>query len=142
MVEAGTPQVLINHGGWDDHSHINESLDTKLPVLDLALSALLKDLLDQAIIVVGSEFGRTPKINGLQGRDHWPFSNFMIIAGPSVTPRVVGNIDNYGHIIGPDGKYQAEYIGATVFKAAGYELVEERNGLSTKEKMSYYPIFD
>ena len=138
MIEAGAPQILLKHGWWDGHNKIKEDLDKHLPPVDHALSALITDLKDRAIIVLASEFGRTPRINSSAGRDHWPDSNCMLIAGPTILPCVVGKLDNMGQIIGPDREYKVEYMGPTILKAAGYELVEEGN---TDNKMPYYPIF-
>lgn len=138
MIEAGAPQILLKHSWWDSHNRIKIDLDKHLPPLDLALSALIKDLKDSAIVVVLSEFGRTPRINEYEGRDHWSDSSCMLIAGPTISPCVTGKIDNGGHIFGPDGKYQAEYLGPTVLKAAGIELVDKNN---PENKMPYYPIF-
>ena len=75
LVEAGVPFVEVDLGGWDNHQNIFTTLaDTKLPVLDKAMSALVEDLeqrellKDTAIIWMG-EFGRTPTINAGAGRD-------------------------------------------------------------------------
>ena len=77
LVEQGVPFVEVDLGGWDTHNDNFTALaDNKLPVLDQAMSALVEDLeqrgmlQDTAIIWMG-EFGRTPRINGNTGRDHW-----------------------------------------------------------------------
>ena len=90
LVEAGVSLVQVNLGNnetWDQHGDIFPRLKDKLfPPTDRALSALLDDLydtgmLDRTLIVVGSEFGRTPKLNGFEGRDHWPHGFSVALAG-------------------------------------------------------------
>ena len=77
LVEQGVPFVEVDLGGWDTHSNNFTTLpNTKLPELDKAMSALVEDLderglLDDTAIIWMGEFGRTPRINGNAGRDHW-----------------------------------------------------------------------
>lgn len=136
-VEAGAKLILINDGFWDLHYDMKEYLDILIPRLDKAWSALFDDLKDQAIIVVASEFGRTPRVNRNMGRDHHPDSNCMLIAGPGIEPKVLGKTNNSGFITGNDGELDASLLGATILRAAGYEL---RDGL-TNNPIGYYPIF-
>ncbi len=77
LVEVGVPFIEVDLGGWDNHQGIHNILQNqRLPVLDKAMSALVADLeqrgmlQDTAIVWMG-EFGRTPRINGDAGRDHW-----------------------------------------------------------------------
>ena len=82
LVERGVPFVTVNHTGWDTHQDIFTlkerypmDRNAHLPSLDRALSALIQDLtdrrmLDETLVVVMGEFGRTPKINSQGGRDH------------------------------------------------------------------------
>jgi hypothetical protein len=87
LVEAGVPFITVNYPGWDTHQNLYTQLKEGytgaqvpvglIPSLDLALSALIDDLaerrlLDETLIVVMGEFGRTPKLNAQGGRDHWP----------------------------------------------------------------------
>jgi uncharacterized protein (DUF1501 family) len=73
-----------------------------LPLFDRGLSALIEDLrasgrLDDVLVVVGGEFGRTPKINGGAGRDHWPHAGMLLLAGGGLPHgRVVGATDRLG----------------------------------------------
>lgn len=77
LIEAGVPIVQVNLNGWDTHDNNCEGLKNHLlPPFDQGISALLDDmessgLLQETLVVVVSEFGRTPKINGTKGRDHW-----------------------------------------------------------------------
>lgn len=86
LVEAGTRFVTLNTGYWDDHGNIKRALDTKMPMHDRAVGVLIDDLaergmLDDVLVITAGEFGRTPKINGNQGRDHWPQAQSILFAG-------------------------------------------------------------
>ncbi|TWU05983.1 DUF1501 domain-containing protein [Stieleria varia] len=89
LVEAGTRLVTLTYGGWDMHANITSSFKNTMPPLDVALSALIDDLsergmLDETLIMVSSEFGRTPKINPDAGRDHWPKVFSVMLAGGGI----------------------------------------------------------
>ncbi|HEY1599954.1 MAG TPA: DUF1501 domain-containing protein, partial [Pirellulales bacterium] len=115
LVEAGAPYVQLNYSrhvealnpgfefGWDTHIYNFELLQDQLcPILDRAFSALLDDLyerglIDDTLVVMMGEFGRTPKINGRAARDHWPACYYSIWAGGGVQPgRVIGASDARG----------------------------------------------
>jgi hypothetical protein len=87
LVEAGVRFVTISLGGWDTHQKNFEALSTRLlPLLDETLSALIADLddrglLGRTIVYCAGEFGRTPKVNGTAGRDHWARSMAVVLAG-------------------------------------------------------------
>lgn len=87
LVEAGCRFVSIENGHWDTHRKNTESLrDLLVPALDQGLSALLNDLeqrgeLDSTLVVLTTEFGRTPRINVMAGRDHWPQAFSIVMAG-------------------------------------------------------------
>ncbi len=143
LVQAGAPLILINDGWWDSHWDLRPDLERLVPRLDKALAALMDDLRNECIIVVASEFGRTPRMNnGNQlGRDHWPDSNFMLVTGRGVTPRVVGQTRNDGVITGNDGAYNAKDMGEAILNLAGYARVVTRNGVETSERFPTLPIF-
>ncbi len=89
LVEAGARFVTLTYGGWDMHSQITQSFRNTMPPLDQALSVLLQDLddrglLDKTLVMVSSEFGRTPKINNDAGRDHWPKVFSVMLAGGGI----------------------------------------------------------
>jgi hypothetical protein len=90
LVEAGVRLVTLTYGGWDHHNNILKSFgDKNGPELDRALAALITDLderglLDETLVMVSSEFGRTPKINANAGRDHWPRVFSTVLAGGGV----------------------------------------------------------
>ena len=102
LIESGVRFVTINYGGWDHHAKIFDSLDKKLPELDRGFSMLIEDmtsrgLLDDTLVVMMGEFGRSPKVNKDAGRDHWGPAASMIFAGGGVKPgTVVGATDKTG----------------------------------------------
>ena len=87
LVEAGCRFVSIENGHWDTHRKNTDSLRNLLvPALDQGLAALLNDLeqrgqLDSTLVVLTTEFGRTPRINVMAGRDHWPQAFSIVMAG-------------------------------------------------------------
>ncbi|MEO6594859.1 MAG: DUF1501 domain-containing protein [Planctomycetota bacterium] len=105
LVQGGVRTVLVTDTGWDHHQQIKTALTygfpPKLQALDQALSALLDDLrqqqLDDSVLVcVASEFGRTPRLNPLGGRDHWPRAQSVLLYGAGIRPVVVGRTDARG----------------------------------------------
>ena len=102
LVEAGTRFVSLTAGGWDHHDNIKNGIQQQLPPVDQAIAALISDLderglLDSTLVMVTSEFGRTPKINGTGGRDHWPRVFSVGLAGGGVHRGLVhGSSDALG----------------------------------------------
>ena len=89
LVEAGCRLVTLTYGGWDMHSGINAAMKRTMPPLDQALSQLILDLeqrgmLDSTLVMVSSEFGRTPKVNKDAGRDHYPKVFSVMMAGGGI----------------------------------------------------------
>jgi len=89
LVAAGVRLVSLTYGGWDMHNQITRSMRQQLPKFDQAFSTLIADLdrnglLDTTLVMVSSEFGRTPKINGNAGRDHWPKVFSVVLAGGGI----------------------------------------------------------
>ena len=86
LVAAGVRFVSLQYGSWDMHTGIAPSMKTQMPAFDQAFAALIRDLertglLDRTLVMVSSEFGRTPKINKDAGRDHWPKVFSVVLAG-------------------------------------------------------------
>ncbi len=110
LIEAGCPFVTVTDEGWDTHQYIYRALREgyvggrvgKMPCLDQGLSALLGDLgqsglLRETLILVMGEFGRTPKLNTMAGRDHWPRAFSVLLAGAGVRGgQVIGQSDPRG----------------------------------------------
>ena len=99
LVEAGARYVSLNFSRWDWHGNGFGRARQDLPMLDQALSALVQDLHERGMqndvsVVCWGEFGRTPKVNNKQGRDHWPRANFALLAGGGMrTGQVIGSTD-------------------------------------------------
>ncbi len=99
LVEAGVRFVTLTYAGWDHHDNIAGSMQGQLPVFDQAYAALIRDLdrrnlLDSTMVCIATEFGRTPKINGTGGRDHWPKVFSVVMAGGGIARgRVYGSSD-------------------------------------------------
>ncbi|MEM9478580.1 MAG: DUF1501 domain-containing protein [Verrucomicrobiota bacterium] len=94
LVESGVRFVSMVYGGWDHHDRINQNFPRQAPDLDRGLTRLLRDLddrgmLDSTLVMVSSEFGRTPKINNTSGRDHWPKVFSVLLAGGGLKRGVV-----------------------------------------------------
>jgi hypothetical protein len=96
LVEAGSTCVTINTGYWDHHAEIHKGMEEHLPPLDAAIAALVEDLddrgmLEEVVVYSAGEFGRTPLINGIAGRDHWPGSFSVLFGGGGLKGgRVIG----------------------------------------------------
>ena len=133
LVEAGVSLVQVNLGNdetWDTHQANFPNLkDFLLPPMDRAVSALIEDLdsrgmLDETLIVMGSEFGRTPKISTLlgsrfPGRDHWGAAQSIFFAGGGVRGgQVIGETDKTGGYPAKDPQ-TPENMAATIFHALG-----------------------
>jgi len=102
LVENKVRYIEVNRGGWDTHSNNFESVANNCADLDKGLSALLIDLelrglLQDTMVVLVSEFGRTPRINNGNGRDHWPYGFSAFLAGGGVKGGTVyGKMDKIG----------------------------------------------
>jgi uncharacterized protein (DUF1501 family) len=135
LTEAGVPVVQVccsagdlNGGGgdmWDTHGdNFNRLKNRLLPVYDRGVSALLQDLadrgtLDETLVLMLTDFGRTPRINGAAGRDHYPSVYSVVLAGGGVRGgQVYGSSDNHGAFpkSNPCGPPD---IHATAFQALG-----------------------
>lgn len=126
LVEAGTRFVTVTYGSWDHHDNVLNGMKSNVPALDQALGALLedlddRDLLKDTLVLVTSEFGRTPKINRTAGRDHWPrvFSSF-IAGGPIKKGFVYGRSDDLSNAVDENPVAPGD-ISATVFDLLGID---------------------
>lgn len=98
LVEAGTKLSTIHYGGWDMHNTIAKDFPVRAAELDKFLTVFILDLeqrglLKNTLVVVASEFSRTPKINGLAGRDHWPGTNSLLLFGGNYGGNLIGTTD-------------------------------------------------
>jgi hypothetical protein len=99
LIAAGVRMVTLTYGGWDFHRAIVPATRQEAPALDKAFAALVADLdrtglLDTTLVMVSSEFGRTPKINGDAGRDHWPRVFSILMAGGGIQRGLVYGSSN------------------------------------------------
>ena len=96
LAEAGTGFVTIHYGGWDMHGNIKKAMAGRGPAVDHAVASLVEDLhlrglRDNVMVVVTGEFGRTPKVNGNSGRDHWaPLTPLLLAGGGFNVGQVIG----------------------------------------------------
>jgi len=134
LVESGVSLVQVNLGNnetWDTHGNAFPHLKDKLyPPTDRAVSALLDDLherglLDDTLIVMAGEFGRTPKVSllkehyALPGRDHWGALQTVFFAGGGVQGgQVIGASDKMG-AFPKDSPQTPENFAATIYQALG-----------------------
>ena len=89
LTTAGVRLVTLTYGGWDMHNDVTAGMQRLMPAFDQAFSTLIRDLdrqglLETTLVMVSSEFGRTPKINKTAGRDHWPKVFSVALAGGGV----------------------------------------------------------
>jgi hypothetical protein len=124
LVEGGVRFVSLTYGGWDMHANIQRGIEQQVPKFDQAFAALVKDLdrrgmLDKTLVMVTSEFGRTPKINKDAGRDHWPRVFSVAFAGGGFKRGLIyGASDPTG--AEPDhDPLTVENMAATVFNQLG-----------------------
>ncbi len=124
LVEGGVRLVSLTFGGWDHHSNIAGAMNGQMPKFDQAFAALIRDLdrrgmLDKTLVMVSSEFGRTPKINKDAGRDHWPRVFSVAFAGGGFKKGYVhGSSDPTGGEPDTDA-LTVENMAATVYRCLG-----------------------
>lgn len=139
LVEGGVSTVLVRYKGWDHHQGIaralTEGFPPKLPALDTAISALHEDLakrglLDRVLVVLASEFGRTPRLNPAGGRDHWSRASSTLLFGAGIKAGgVAGRTDARGEE--PDGfAVSPADLYATMLRAL---KVEQETSLTTAD---------
>ncbi len=133
LVEAGVPLVRVNwtrlpncpnNGHWDTHQKNTEAMRKMMPTLDTAYTALLEDLsdrgmLDDTLVVWMAEFGRTPKINGAGGRDHWGPVFSVALAGGGVKGGAVHGASDKLAAYPKDGRVTPQDLHATIYHCLG-----------------------
>jgi hypothetical protein len=99
LVEAGVTFVGYNdfNQKWDTHGDLSRRYRQIVPPLDQAYCALIEDLsqrglLDETLVILTGEFGRTPRVNGQAGRDHWPNAYSTVLCGGGTRPGVVHGV--------------------------------------------------
>lgn len=130
LVQAGVRFVSLTAGGWDHHDNLKAGIERELPPVDRALATLIRDLdrqgmLATTLVLVTSEFGRTPKINPTGGRDHWPRVFSVMMAGGGVKAGYVhGASDSLGGEPEED-KVGVEDLATTVYNQIGINAEKE-----------------
>ena len=130
LVEAGVRFVTLTYGGWDMHDNIAGGIQSQLPPFDQAFAALIRDLdqrglLDSTMVCVTSEFGRTPKINGTGGRDHWPKVFSIVMAGGGVKRGMVYGTSDATASEPQDNPLTVEDWATTVYHCLGIVAEKE-----------------
>jgi hypothetical protein len=129
LIENNVTCVEVTCGGWDMHSNIynGAAFPSRASVLDRAVGNLLKDLserslLDETLVVLTTEFGRSPKINYNAGRDHHPAAFSSVLAGGGIKGgQYYGKSDAAGHGVEQDAVSPADF-NATIAAALGLPL--------------------
>jgi hypothetical protein len=130
LIEQGVRFVQVNRGGFDTHSNNFPAMRAHGEVMDPALAALIADLsesgmLAKTLVIMLSEFGRTPKINMTAGRDHWPAVFSCFLAGGGIRGgTVIGASDEDG-MQPHDRPVKVADINATVCHALGIDPKKE-----------------
>ncbi len=128
LVEVGIPFIEVGLRGWDNHQNIFPILkDTRLPVLDRGMSALMEDLeqrglLKDTVVIWMGEFSRTPRINANAGRDHWARSWSVVVGGGGMNGGIaVGSTSDDGTRVESE-PHTSQDVMASVCKALGISL--------------------
>jgi hypothetical protein len=131
LVEAGVRVVTVAFGAWDWHANREgsvEQLSRKyLPVFDHSVATLLDDLYERGLaetvsVVVWGEFGRTPRINEKGGRDHWPATQSVLLAGGGMAGgRVIGQTDSTGGVP-EDRPVHVQEVFASLYRNLGIDV--------------------
>lgn len=126
LLEAGVPMVKVARGFWDSHHDNFESHRELVPDFDRVLSVLLDDLderklLESTLVVVLSEFGRTPKINQDVGRDHFADAWSCVFAGCGIRGGTIHGKTNEDGTAVVEGEVNAGSVAATIFEAVGID---------------------
>jgi len=141
-------------GGWDTHANNDQTQSSNFESLFAGLGSLMETLsdlpgesterlVDETVLVVMSEMGRTPQLNATDGKDHWPYTSTLVV-GPGLTGgRVIGGYDSfyYGRPIDPmSGEMTesgvlltSEVVGATLLASADIDPEEHAPGVATVE---------
>lgn len=130
LAEAGVPMVNVSYchtpsDSWDTHGqHFRRTKETLAPTLDAALTALIGDLeerglLEQTLVVVNAEFGRTPAINRNAGRDHWPWAYSLALAGGGARGGVVHGASDDSAAYPTESPHDPADMAATIYHLLG-----------------------
>lgn len=126
LAESGAKFITVSYGGWDMHQNIKTSMENNSPEFDRGVFALINDILNRnlqenILVVISGEFGRTPKVNGTDGRDHWPLvSTLAFFGGGSQRGNIIGETDK--NATSPNGTpVTPQDVLSTMFKHFGID---------------------
>jgi uncharacterized protein (DUF1501 family) len=130
LAESGVPLTNVSYchtpaGSWDTHSNNFRDMKRTLgPTLDVAVSALVDDmqergLLDETLVIVTAEFGRTPAINKNAGRDHWPWVYSVALAGAGIAAGTVYGASDVAAAYPADKAHDPQDLAATIYHLLG-----------------------
>ena len=131
LVQAGVRAIEVTLPGWDTHANNFEGHREQAGILDPALFALITDLkqhdlLESTIELELGEFGRSPTVNPLDGRDHWPHGYSCLVGGGGLAAgRVLGATDPTGHKRKPTRPVEIADLLATILSRMGVEYDKE-----------------
>jgi uncharacterized protein (DUF1501 family) len=132
LAEAGVPMVNVSYchtpkGSWDTHSQNFKQMKQSLgPTLDAAFSALVEDLdqrgmLDETLVLVNAEFGRTPAINKNAGRDHWPWVYSLVLAGAGIQAGTIYGASDNAAAYPTESPHDPKDMAATLYHLLGVD---------------------
>jgi hypothetical protein len=132
LVEAGVRLVTVMYNGtdgWDNHVRIKDAVANGMPAFDAAFAGLIQDLdqrglLDSTLVMVTSEFGRTPKINENAGRDHWARVYSYALAGGGISRGKIYGASNATASEPDQNPVTVEDFLATVYHQAGIDATD------------------
>jgi hypothetical protein len=126
LVEAGVGCVTLSIGGWDTHGQNFQQLRRQLPEVDRGVANLVSDLhdrglLDDVVVVMWGEFGRTPRVNNNAGRDHWsPVMSAMVAGGGMRMGQAIGASTARGERP-QDRRYTVPQVLSTLYRTIGID---------------------
>jgi len=130
LVESGVRFVTLTYGGWDHHDNISQNMKNQSPAFDQGFASLIRDLdrrgmLSSTLVCVGTEFGRTPKINATNGRDHWPKVYSIVMAGGGIKAGIVHGSSNATASEPEDDPLTVEDWASTIYNRLGINADKE-----------------
>ncbi len=131
LLEAGITFVKVTSYGWDSHGDNFNGQGSLIPQFDKAFAAMIEDLedrkmLDNVLVIAISEFGRTPRINGHLGRDHWPEAWSAVMAGCGIKKGVcVGKTNDKGTFVASD-EHDIGHMFHSWYNALGIDSFREQ----------------
>jgi hypothetical protein len=131
LVEAGVRSIEVNLNGFDTHANNFDGQSTQAQIFDPAFAALIndlkrRDLLESTVVLWMGEFGRTPTINKVGGRDHWPTGFSCVVGGGGFRKGlVVGETDPEGIMAQPSDPIEISHLFATIMHTLGVEYSKE-----------------